>query len=84
MQKRVVEQILEAKLEAHLDNEKHGKTKDGNYREGHGTKKIESSFGESEIKVPKDRAGSFEPALVPKKHNIIEGLENIIISFYVK
>ncbi|WP_185114146.1 MULTISPECIES: transposase, partial [unclassified Chryseobacterium] len=27
---------------------------------------------------------SFEPALVPKRHNIIEGLENIIISLYAK
>lgn len=38
----------------------------------------------SQIKVPRDREGSFEPALVPKRHNIIDGLENIIISFYAK
>jgi transposase-like protein len=84
MHKRAVEDMLEAELDAHLDNEKHARTKDGNYRNGHGHKKIKSSFGESEIKVPRDRAGSFEPALVPKRHNIIEGLENIIISFYAK
>ncbi|SMP21961.1 Transposase, Mutator family [Chryseobacterium profundimaris] len=65
--------MLEAELDAHLDNEKHAKTKEGNYRNGHGTKKIKSSFGESEIKVPRDRASSFEPVLVPKRHNIIEG-----------
>lgn len=84
MHKRAVEHMLEAELDAHLDNEKHGKTKEGNYRNGHGAKKIKSSFGEAEIKVPRDRGGSFEPALVPKRHNIIEGLENIIISFYAK
>ena len=84
MHKRAVEHILEAELDAHLDNEKHEKTKEGNYRNGHGTRKIKPSFGESEIKVPRDRGGSFEPALVPKRHNIIEGLENIIISFYAK
>ncbi|WP_295222550.1 transposase, partial [uncultured Chryseobacterium sp.] len=84
MHKRAVEHMLEAELDAHLENEKHAKTKDGNYRNGHGTKKIKSSFGESDIKVPRDRAGSFEPVLVPKRHNIIEGLENIIISFYAK
>ncbi len=76
--------MLEAQLNAHLDNENHEKTKNGNYRNGHGTKTIKSSFGESEIKVPRDRSGSFEPALVPKRHNIIEGLENIIISLYAK
>ncbi len=84
MHKRAVEHMLEAELDAHLDNEKHEKTKGGNYRNGHGIKKIKSSFGESEIKVPRDRANSFEPALVPKRHNLIEGLENIIISFYDK
>ncbi|WP_277814182.1 transposase [Chryseobacterium sp. Leaf394] len=59
MHKRAVEHMLEAELDAHLDNEKHEKTKDGNYRNGHGNKKIKSSFGESEIKVPRDSAGSF-------------------------
>ncbi|WP_110368542.1 IS256 family transposase, partial [Chryseobacterium sp. CBTAP 102] len=84
MHKRAVEHMLDAELDTHLDNEKHQKSITGNYRNGHGTKKIKSSFGESEIKVPRDREGSFEPVLVPKRHNIIEGLENIIISFYAK
>ena len=84
MHKRAVEHMLDAELDAHLDNEKHEKTTTGNYRNGHGTKKIKSSFGESQIKVPRDREGSFEPALVPKRHNIIDGLENIIISFLLK
>ncbi|WP_238407253.1 IS256 family transposase, partial [Flavobacterium psychrophilum] len=84
MHKRAVEHMLEVELDAHLDNEKHQKTFNGNYRNGHGTKKIKTSFGEDEIKVPRDRDGSFEPALVPKRHNIIDGLENIIISFYAK
>ncbi|MCA4808763.1 IS256 family transposase [Empedobacter stercoris] len=84
LHKKAVEHMLDAELDSHLDNEKHDKSIDGNYRNGHGTKKIKSSFGESEIKVPRDREGSFEPALVPKRHNIIDGLENIIISFYAK
>ena len=84
MHKRAVEHMLEAELDAHLDNEKNQKSTKGNYRNGHGTKLIKTSFGQDEIKVPRDRAGSFEPALVPKRHNIIEGLENIITSFYAK
>jgi len=84
LHKQAVEHMLEAELDAHLDNEKHQRSTNGNYHNGHGTKKIKSTFGESEIKVPRDREGSFEPELVPKKHNIIDGLENIIISFYAK
>lgn len=84
MHKRAVEHMLDAELDSHLDNEKHQKSTTGIYRNGHGAKKIKSSFGESEIKIPRDREGSFEPTLVPKRHNIIDGLENIIISFYAK
>jgi putative transposase len=84
MHKRAVEHMLEAELDAHLDNQRHQKTIDGNYRNGHITKKIKTSFGEYQIKMPRDREGSFEPVLVPKRHNIIDGLENIISSFYAK
>lgn len=84
LHKRAVEQMLEAELDAHLDTEKHQRTKDGNYRNGHISKKIKTSYGEEEIKVPRDREGSFEPKLVPKRKNIIDGLENIIISLYAK
>jgi putative transposase len=84
MHKRAVEHMLEAELDAHLDNEKHQKTKDGNYRNGHNNKTIRTSYGEDIISIPRDREGIFEPVLVPKRHNIIEGLENIITSFYAK
>mgnify|MGYP000911251306 CR=1 FL=1 len=84
LHKKAVEGMLEAELDAHLDNEKHQKTQTGNYRNGHISKKIKTTFGEDQIKVPRDRESSFEPVLVPKGHNIIDGLENIIISFYAK
>ena len=34
MYKRAVEHMLEAELDAHLDNEKHDKSTKGNYRNG--------------------------------------------------
>ncbi|UUC44617.1 transposase [Flavobacterium cerinum] len=43
MHKRAVEHMLDAELDAHLDNEKHQKSATGNYRNGHGTKKIKSA-----------------------------------------
>ena len=84
MHKRAVEHMLEAELDAHLDNEKHDKTNNGNYRNGHTTKKIKTSYGEHEIKVPRDRDASFNPVLVPKRGTIVEGVENVIISLYSK
>lgn len=84
MHKKAVEHMLDAELDAHLDNEKHQRTTTGNYRNGHSKKAIKSSFGEADIQVPRDRDGSFDPVLVSKGHNIIDGLESIIISFYAK
>jgi transposase-like protein len=34
--------------------------------------------------VPRDRDASFAPALIPKRKNMAEGVENIIISLYAK
>ncbi|CEN45594.1 IS256 family transposase [Capnocytophaga canis] len=84
LHKKAVEHMLNAELDVHLDNEKHDKTKDGNYRNGHTSKKIKTSSGEEQIQVPRDRDGSFNPMLVPKRKNVIDGLENIIVSFYAK
>lgn len=84
LHKKAIEHMLSAELDAHLDNEKHDKTKDGNYRNGYGKKTIKTSFGEDQIQVPRDREGSFQPMLVPKRRNIAEGLENVIISLYAK
>src|SRR5690606_1096003 len=55
-----------------------------NTRNGHTTKKIKTSFGEAQIHVPRDRQGDFNPVVVPKRQNMIDGLENVIISLYAK
>ena len=52
LHKKAVEHMLDAELDSHLDNEKHEKTTNGNYRNGHGTKKLKSSFGEAKLKFP--------------------------------
>ncbi|PID95342.1 MAG: IS256 family transposase [Bacteroidetes bacterium] len=84
LQKRGIEALLEGELDAHLDYEKHQKSKGTNYRNGHISKQLKSSFGATEIKVPRDREGSFNPMLVKKRQNTIDGIENIIISLYAK
>lgn len=83
-QKRGVEQFLEAEMDEHLGYEKSQISTNQNARNGHSTKKIKTSFGENEISVPRDRDASFNPIAVPKRKNIIDGLESIIISFYAK
>ncbi|PJJ08016.1 transposase-like protein [Flavobacterium sp. 1] len=84
LQKRGIEKMLEGELDAHLGYEKHEKTTKPNARNGFSNKKIKTSFGESEIQVPRDRDASFNPLIVPKRQSMLDGLENVIISLYAK
>jgi len=84
MHKRAVEQMLEGELDSHLGYDKHNKSSTSNSRNGYSEKKIKTSYGESEIQVPRDREASFNPILVPKRQNMLDGLENVIVSLYAK
>jgi len=84
LQKRGVEAILEGEFDNHLGYDKHKDSFGENSRNGHTTKKLRNQYGEMEIKVPRDRNSSFDPVLVPKRKNIADGVENIIISLYAK
>lgn len=84
IQKRAVEQLLEGEMDDHIGYEKHQKTNLKNARNGYIKKNIKTSFGESEIKVPRDRESTFSPVLVPKRHSIVDGIEDVIISLYSK
>lgn len=84
LQKRGVEAILEGEMDNHLGYEKHGESLGENARNGYGKKKLRNQFGQTAIQVPRDRNSTFEPVLVPKRKNIADGVENIIISLYAK
>lgn len=84
IQKRGIEKLLEGELDGHLDYSKHKKSISSNARNGHSKKKIKTSFGESEISVPRDRQASFNPMIVPKRGSMVDGIENVIISLYAK
>jgi len=84
IQKRGLEQLLEGELDAHLGYDKHQTSEVTNSRNGHSTKKVKTSLGETEISVPRDRESSYNPMIVPKRKSIVDGIENVIISLYAK
>lgn len=84
IQKRGIEKMLEGELDAHLDYGKHQPSNNPNSRNGYASKKVKTALGESTIAVPRDRDASFTPMLVPKRTNIVDGIENVIISLYAK
>lgn len=84
IQKRGLEKLLEGELSAHLGYDKNEKSPSSNARNGYTTKKVKTSLGESHIEVPRDRDASFNPIIVPKRQNIVDGVENVIVSLYAK
>lgn len=84
IQKRGIEQLLEGELDAHLGYQKHHISDSKNARNGYNTKTIKTDQGEQEIQVPRDRDGSFNPLLIPKRKNMVDGVENVIVSLYSK
>lgn len=84
IQKRGIEKMLEGELDAHLDYSRHEQSPNPNSRNGYASKKVKTALGESIIQVPRDREASFNPMLVPKRTNMVDGIENVIISLYAK
>lgn len=84
LQKRGVEQLLEGEMDAHLGYSKHQASESDNARNGYGKKTIKTSYGESEIAVPRDREATYSPMIVPKRRSIVDGIENVIVSLYAK
>ena len=79
----------ERNIRQHLKGEdlgyhEHERSDNPDYRNGKKTKKIRGNFGETEIEVPQDRDGTFEPKVVKKRQKDISGIEQKIISLYAK
>lgn len=82
--KAVLERGLQAELGAHLGYDKHdpaGKGS-GNSRNGSTPKTLQTEIGPVALDVPRDRAGTFTPMLVPKGERRLGGLSDVIISLY--
>ena len=84
LQKRGIEKMLEGELDSHLGYDKNQKSSSKNARNGFSKKTLRTSMGETTIEVPRDRDASFNPMIIPKRKSMVDGLENIIVSFYAK
>lgn len=53
-----------------------------NYRNGYSKKTVKTQLGEVDIKVPRDRNGSYEPKIISKYDRNAEGMEEKILALY--
>ncbi|MEV0409200.1 IS256 family transposase [Actinoallomurus sp. NPDC050550] len=84
--KTVLQAALDAEMTEHLGYEK-GERPDqpgGNHRNGRSPKTVLTEVGAVPLQVPRDRAGEFEPKIVPKHARRIEGFDEAIVSLYAK
>lgn len=84
---RVINRSLEAEMDVHLGysaNEKSPSGRRSNSRNGKTTKTIKGTFGEVKIETPRDRDGSFQPQLIPKRQVRLDGLDEKILALFAR
>lgn len=83
--RQVLESALEAELTEHLGYGPGGVPgPGGNVRNGYSGKTLRTEIGDVRVRVPRDRAGSFEPLIVPKHSRRLVGFDEAVISLYAK
>jgi putative transposase len=86
MIKAVLERGLEVEMADHLgyDRGDPGGVGSGNSRNGFSGKTVITTAGQARIDVPRDRNGSFEPRLVPKRVRRLGSSSDLSLSLYAR
>lgn len=78
--KHFIEASMNAELETHIEEELESNRKNGKNR-----KKVRTSMGELTIEAPRDRLGTFNPKLIPKRQkNLPSDIERQIFALYAR
>ena len=80
LKKALAERVLNAEMDHHLG----GQAETGNSRNGYSKKTVITDTGKLSLDVPRDRAGSFDPALIAKYQRRFPGFDDKVISMYAR
>ena len=85
----VIQTVMEVEMDEELGRERcervkpeNGENTRRNYRNGYSQKTVKTQLGEVEIKVPRDRNGSYEPKIIGKYDRNADGMEEKILALY--
>jgi putative transposase len=78
--RQVPQRALEVELSDHLGYDKHDvvRRNGDNSRKGSTPKTVRTEIGEITVRVPRDRDGTFQPAIVPKYQRRIDGFDEAV------
>lgn len=85
IKKSLMETLLEGEMDAHLGYDKGEKSCEGrrpNSRNGHTEKTVHTESGSVEVRIPRDREGSFAPKIVPKHIRRLPGFDDKVLALY--
>ena len=82
----IFESMLQGEMNAHLGYENNSKIskETDNRRNGYITKNVKTSMGEMTVDVPRDRDGSFDSVVIPKRTKDISDIDQKVLSMYAK
>jgi putative transposase len=82
LKKALAERVLNAELDDHLDGEAvAGKA---NHRNGYSKKTVLTETSKIDIKIPRDREGTFDPKLIQRYQRRFPGFDEKIVSMYAR
>ena len=84
--KRVLETALQVEMSEHLGYDRSDPSGygSGNSRNGVSPKTVQTDVGEVRLDIPRDRAGTFLPAVIPKHARRLAGFDDAVVSLYAK
>jgi putative transposase len=82
LKKALAERVLNAEIDDHLDRE----TAEGrkNHRNGYSSKRVITETSKLDIRVPRDREGTFDPKLIARYQRRFPGFDDKIVSMYAR
>ncbi len=86
LKKKIIERTLNAEMDHHLGYTKHDPKghHSGNSRNGRGRKTVVVDSDQVELEPPRDRNGTFEPQLIPKREKYFTGFDDKILAMYAR
>lgn len=84
MFKNVLQETLEAEMDAQLGYDKYDITEKqtDDSRNGYSKKTIKSELGPVDLNIPRDRKGEYEPKIIPRHKRNVTGIEDKVMALY--